>query len=70
MQYVDKEYESNREARVAELIALDYSIHFHAWTQAEMFEMVAAVRTELGIPHDIEMFCKNHEECIFVLTKQ
>jgi SAM-dependent methyltransferase len=45
----------------------DYSIHFHVWTQAEMLELLLAVRGRLGF--DFELVRKHQHEVIFVLRK-
>jgi SAM-dependent methyltransferase len=55
--------------RVEELLGMDYSIHFHVWTQAEMFELLQALRSRLGGGFDTELFLKNADECVFVLRK-
>ncbi len=55
--------------RVDKLIGMDYSIHFHVWTQAEMFELLGALRARLGLDFDVEFFLKQGNECIFVLRK-
>jgi SAM-dependent methyltransferase len=57
------------EKRVDELIAIDYSIHFHAWTQLEMLEFILALNRKLGVRFDLELLFKNGEECIFILRK-
>lgn len=44
-----------------------YSIHFHVWTQAEMFDLLLRLRSELSF--DIEAARKNECEMIFVLRK-
>lgn len=51
------------------LIDIDYSIHFHAWTQLEMLEFILASNRKLGLCFDVELFLKNGEECIFILRK-
>ncbi|HVF56478.1 MAG TPA: methyltransferase domain-containing protein [Pyrinomonadaceae bacterium] len=57
------------EKQVGDLMGMDYSIHFHAWTQGEMFEILAALKKRMGIGFDIELFLKNGAECIFILRK-
>ena len=57
------------EERVDELIGIDYSIHFHAWTQLEMIEFLLALNRKLGMRFDVELLFKNGEECIFILKK-
>jgi GT2 family glycosyltransferase/SAM-dependent methyltransferase len=52
-----------------ELMAIDYSIHFHVWTQAEMLEFLARLKMELRFPFDVEAVLKNGMEVIAVLRK-
>lgn len=68
---VDKVSDDNDEAqkRADFLAGIDYSIHFHVWTQAEMFELITALRQDMGLSFDIELFLKNEIECIFILRK-
>lgn len=51
------------------LMEMDYSIHFHVWTQTEMLEMFAAAKKELGVAFDIEVCLKNGHEFVLVLRK-
>jgi hypothetical protein len=44
-------------------------IHFHVWTQYEMFELLATARKRLGLSFEIECFLKADAECIFILRK-
>ena len=46
---------------------MDYSIHFHVWTQREMFEFVAAMRDL--VTFDIELVLRNVNEVVFVFRK-
>lgn len=55
--------------KVQELLQMDYSIHFHVWTQTEMLEMMLALKKQIGVPFDIEVCLKNQHEFIFVLRK-
>jgi SAM-dependent methyltransferase len=50
-----------------DMMARDYSIHFHVWTQHEVLELLLALRPAIGF--DIESFCKNRHEIICVLRK-
>jgi GT2 family glycosyltransferase/SAM-dependent methyltransferase len=52
-----------------ELIDFDYSIHFHVWTQAEVLELFAAMKTRYAMPFDVEAVVKNVMEVIIVLRK-
>lgn len=55
------------ERRARELIASDYSIHYHVWTQHEILELLLTLRPQIGF--DIETFCKNRHEMICILRK-
>jgi predicted SAM-dependent methyltransferase len=57
------------EQQVAELIEIDYSIHFHVWTQSEIIALILSLREHLDVNYDIEIFLKHRNECIFVLRK-
>ncbi|GAB7027038.1 methyltransferase domain-containing protein [Geotalea toluenoxydans] len=52
---------------VEKLMAMEYSIHFHSWTQREMLEMLLMVQQRH--PFDIETFVFNIEENIFIIRK-
>lgn len=54
---------------VENLIAQDYSIHFHVWTQSEIIEMVLALKKQLAISFDIEVCLKHGVEFILILKK-
>jgi SAM-dependent methyltransferase len=43
------------------------NIHFHVWTQAELFELMAYLHRNVGF--ELEEFAANELECIFVLRK-
>lgn len=51
------------------LEVVEYSIHFHVWSEWEMLEMFLKTRTILGKQFDIREFCMNISECIFILEK-
>ena len=51
------------------LKATGYSIHFHVWTQAEVLELLAAMRMRYQMPFDVETVVKNGIEVIMVLRK-
>jgi SAM-dependent methyltransferase len=55
--------------RTAHLLAEDYSIHFHVWTQAEMIAVLRAAQQHAGLQFDIELLLKHGGECIFILRK-
>ena len=56
------------EQKVEELLAADYSIHFHVWTQREFAELLAATAAETGF--EIELFVKRKYEVITVVRKK
>jgi SAM-dependent methyltransferase len=50
-----------------DLMRKDFSIHFHAWTQREMLELLVWLQGRVGF--DVEAAVKNGHEMIFVLRK-
>lgn len=50
------------------LMEIDYSIHYHAWTQTEMIEMILILKKKFEF--DIETICFNANEVIFVLRNK
>jgi predicted SAM-dependent methyltransferase len=58
------------QARVEELLRMNYSIHYHVWTQTELIEFVHRVKVEFNIPLEIELFMKEKGESILVLRKE
>jgi predicted SAM-dependent methyltransferase len=57
------------EAHATALLERGYSIHFHAWTQAELLEVLRTAADELELDFDIELMLKNRHEVIFVLRR-
>jgi predicted SAM-dependent methyltransferase len=55
------------EKQIALNLSIDYSIHYHVWTQAEMLELVVAVRKMVSF--ELELCLKNEAEVIFILRK-
>jgi predicted SAM-dependent methyltransferase len=43
--------------------------HFHVWTQADMFEMIAALRKRVGLEFDVLATAAAGNETVFVLRK-
>lgn len=66
---VEKVAPESAVARVEELLRVDYSIHFHVWTQAGMLELVTLVRSMFGA--EVELFLKTDfdVEHVIVLRK-
>jgi len=54
---------------VEHLMEIDYSIHYHVWTQFELAELLAFVKREYGLPFTIELLYMNSVEVIAVLRK-
>lgn len=59
--------ELERINQVNTLLSMDYSIHFHVWTQVEMIEMILNLKQKLGF--EVELICRNGNEVIFILRK-
>jgi SAM-dependent methyltransferase len=57
------------EAHATALLERGYSIHFHAWTQAELLDLLRTAADELDLDFDIELMLKNRHEVIFVLRR-
>jgi predicted SAM-dependent methyltransferase len=57
------------EAHASALLERGYSIHFHAWTQAELLDLIRAAADELELDFDIELMLKNGHEVVFVLRR-
>lgn len=57
------------EQRVAELMDIDYSIHYHVWTQSTLLELLTTLKGSLGLHFDMELFLKSGHEVICVLRK-
>lgn len=59
---------ADRDRQVEHLMSLDYSIHFHVWSQREMLELLLFLQT--SFPFELELLLKHGEEQIFILRKQ
>jgi predicted SAM-dependent methyltransferase len=59
--------EAEVERQVNSLMEMNYSIHFHVWTQDEMLELMQTVRKMSDFV--MELFLRNVNEVIFVLRK-
>ena len=68
--FVDKLSENEVSGRAQYLTEIDYSIHFHVWTQAEFLELLLYCQRHLCFPVEIELLQKNSvDEFIVVLSK-
>lgn len=54
--------------QVEQLMAQDYSIHFHVWSQREMVELLLFLQESLSF--ELELLLHHGEEQIFILRKQ
>ena len=65
---VDKVTDENEvKERVQHLMNINYSIHFHVWTQAEIVEIVSNLQKRLYF--NIEVICWNITEVIAIIRK-
>jgi predicted SAM-dependent methyltransferase len=55
------------ERKVERLLATDFSIHFHVWTQTELMELLLDLRRR--IPFEVELFLRRAYEVMIVLRK-
>jgi predicted SAM-dependent methyltransferase len=57
-------------AKVAELEAQDFRIHFHCWTQTDFLQLLCTLQTRAGFPRfDIAEFVANEREMVVVLRR-
>ena len=61
--------ENEVKKRVSRLMKKNYSIHFHAWTQTELYELFITLKNQFQQDFDIELSLKSNEEIIFILKK-
>ena len=57
------------ESEIIRLMNRDDSIHYHAWTQVEIVELILTLKKTLGFNFEIELLYKRGNELITVLTK-
>jgi hypothetical protein len=55
--------------RLAHLLELNYSIHFHVFTQAELLGLVLEMPRRFGFPIELELFLKSQRENVLILRK-
>jgi SAM-dependent methyltransferase len=68
VRYVNKMTDSETcEQEIKRLMVLEYSIHFHSWTQMETLEMILSVQQRHRF--NIDMLALNMEENIFIIRK-
>lgn len=65
------ESDADAEKKVKHLQEIDYSIHFHCWTQMEMLDIIAGVRRELGLDFHVKALISTiDQETVWVLEKR
>ena len=64
------EDEAAIQRRVEELQAINYSIHYHNWTQKEMFDLVSQLDERFNLPMEIQLFVKHEGDIVFIIKKQ
>ena len=61
--------DTEAQTQKAQLMATNYSIHFHAWGQAEMLELLSALQRRYAQPFEVEAIVKRDYEMICILRK-
>jgi len=56
--------------KVDELSKKGYSLHYHVWTQREMFFFFDQMKDRFRLPLEILLFMKHEAEVIFIIKKQ
>lgn len=58
------------DAKVRELQETGYNIHYHAWTQIEILDLIAGLQRDLGLRFHVKIiYSCNDEETVVVLKK-
>jgi predicted SAM-dependent methyltransferase len=57
------------EQQVLSLMRSDYSIHYHAWTQTEIIELILIMKKRLNFEFELELLATHDEEVIAILKK-
>jgi predicted SAM-dependent methyltransferase len=58
-------------AKVEELVAQDFRIHFHCWSQTDFLKLLCALQERPGFPNfDVAEFVANEREMIVVLRRR
>jgi predicted SAM-dependent methyltransferase len=57
------------ERRVDELMARDYSIHYHVWTQMEILELLMTLAKKMSFGFEIELCTRGGIEVVMILRK-
>lgn len=66
---VNKIPEDEVAAHAQDLINVNYSIHFHVWTDTAFWQLILYCKENLCFPFGLELFQRNDFEFIFILKK-
>ena len=66
----NKMREETIQRRVGELTSMNYSIHFHVWTQKEMCELFFRLKEQFLVPIELQLFMKRAGEVVFIFKKE
>jgi SAM-dependent methyltransferase len=55
------------QAQAQHLLDMNYSIHFHVWTEIQILELLLSMRERLALAFDVELMIKSGEENIFIV---
>jgi len=61
--------ETGIDDRANELMRMDYSIHFHVWSQSSMLDFFSSLQRIMPEVFEVEAFLKYQEECIWIVRK-
>lgn len=65
----EKTHTNEVEKRIQQLLAMDYSIHFHVWTQESFLEFLLYCHQQPRLKFEIELVQKSCNEFITILRK-
>jgi predicted SAM-dependent methyltransferase len=67
---LDPSYSEDKvESMIAHYEAINADIHFHAWTQTEIYEFMITLKKEFKLDFDIVLSMHNDHEVVFILKK-
>jgi SAM-dependent methyltransferase len=69
VKYITKKDGFDAEQHKKWMMEIDYSIHYHVWTQREMFDLLSVLKEKFNQTFEFELFFKSGLECIFILKK-
>jgi len=70
VKYIDKiKSDIAVKKQISHLMSLNYSIHYHVWTQNEILEFIVVLKKKLHFNFEVELILKNLGEMILILRK-